>query len=57
VGGVPGSFHLKGRAVDLVGDRGRLEHAARHARAEGGEPGTTGPQEVLMESDHLHLAW
>jgi uncharacterized protein YcbK (DUF882 family) len=57
VGGSPGSFHLKGRAVDLVGDRGSLDHAARHAREARVTQGCTGPEEVLMESDHLHLAW
>jgi hypothetical protein len=57
VGGVAGSLHLEGRAVDLTGTRRRLEHAAWHAREESRTPGRTGPQEVLMESDHLHLGW
>ncbi len=57
VGGVAGSLHLQGRAVDLTGTRRRLEHAAWHAREESRTPGRTGPQEILMESDHLHLGW
>ena len=57
VGGVPGSFHLKGRAIDVVGSRALLEAAAATARAQRVTAQCTGPEEVVMEEDHLHLAW
>jgi hypothetical protein len=57
VGGVASSWHLKGRAVDLVGSPRHLDHAARHARAQRVSPSCAGPEEVIMESDHLHIAW
>lgn len=50
VGGSPTSWHLKGRAVDLVGSARSLSIARAHARA-------TGAVEVLDESDHTHVAW
>lgn len=57
VGGVPGSLHLQGRAIDVVGPRGTLEHLARAARAPSERSPGGGAVEVLMESDHLHIAW
>jgi len=57
VGGVPSSFHLQGRAVDLVGSRAALRDAARAAHAQRVTPRCTGPEEVIAESDHLHIAW
>ena len=63
VGGVPGSFHLKGRAVDFTGPAGVLYAAARYARASRVSPSCTGPEEVLVHSVpgggglHLHCAW
>lgn len=57
VGGSPRSFHLQGRAVDLAGSRASLWAAARTARSQRVSPRCTGPEEVLMEDDHLHLAW
>ncbi len=57
VGGVEGSFHLRGRAVDFAGSRGTLAAAGRTARAQRVSPGCTGPEEVLDEGDHLHAAW
>lgn len=50
VGGSPTSWHLKRRAVDLVGPVAVLRAAEAHAHA-------TGAVEVLVESDHLHVAW
>lgn len=50
VGGSPTSWHLKGRAVDLVGPSWVLARCADHAHR-------TGAVEVLRESDHLHVAW
>jgi len=57
VGGSPGSFHLTGRAVDLVGSRALLRSAARTARAQRLSARCTGPEEVIDEGDHLHIAW
>ena len=57
VGGVEGSFHLTGRAVDLAGSRLSIRAAARTARTQRVTPSCTGPEEVVMESDHLHVAW
>ena len=57
VGGVPGSFHLQGRAIDVVGSGASLRAAARTARTQRVTPACTGPEEVVMEFDHLHLAW
>lgn len=57
VGGVPDSFHLEGRAVDVVGPRAAMVAAARTAHAQRVTEGCTGPEEVIDEGDHLHLAW
>lgn len=62
VGGAAGSYHLRGRAVDLTGpvwDLGRGAGAAWEMRV-GGR--CTGPEEVLLEdlgqpNQHLHVAW
>ncbi len=57
VGGVAGSYHLTGRAVDFGGPRGVLAAAARTARAQRVTEACTGPEEVIDEGDHLHVAW
>lgn len=57
VGGVPDSFHLRGRAVDLVGSRSSLLRASRVARSQRVTPTCTGPEEVIDEGTHLHVAW
>lgn len=62
VGGSPTSFHLQGRAIDLVGDRRVLIRAAGLAWALRTGRGCTGPEEVLLEyldtpRQHLHIAW
>jgi hypothetical protein len=57
VGGVEGSFHLSGRAVDLVGPPALLAAAAATAHAQRVSVGCTGPEEVIPETDHLHIAW
>ena len=57
VGGVPSSFHLQGRAIDLAGSRASLRAAARTARLQRVTPRCTGPEEVIDEGDHLHIAW
>ena len=57
VGGVPGSYHLRGRAVDLVGSPQALTRAASVAKIQRVSPHCTGPEEVIRESDHLHIAW
>lgn len=62
VGGAAGSYHLRGRAVDLTGpvwDLGRAAGASWEMRV-GGR--CTGPEEVLLEdlgeaNQHLHVAW
>lgn len=62
VGGSPTSFHLRGRAVDLAGDRDTLVRAAGLAWALRVGRGCTGPEEVILEglgtpNQHLHVAW
>jgi len=57
VGGVPGSLHLDGRAVDFGGSREEIRAALSTARAQRVTHGCTGPAEALDEGDHLHVAW
>ena len=62
VGGSPRSWHLRGRAVDLVGSLPDLQHAQRVAKAQRVSPGCTGPEELILErrglpGQHLHVAW
>lgn len=62
VGGVPTSFHLRGRAADFVGPLWDLQHAARWAWRFRLGPHCSGPEEVLLEdsgqpNQHLHIAW
>src|SRR4051812_8276042 len=57
VGGVPRSWHLRGRAADFVGSPSTLARAARVAKIQRVSPHCTGPGEVIAESDHLHIAW
>lgn len=69
VGGVPGSYHLTGRAADFAGPRDDLRAALAFV-VRGGPPGSahgptecfiegTGPQAVGGSSTgvHLHVAW
>lgn len=61
VGGVPGSLHLIGRAVDFGGSAADLRRGYAFA-TRWGQPGTaTGPTEALIHNSgsgvHLHLAW
>ncbi len=62
VGGSPTSFHLQGRAVDLVGPLLDLQRAAEQAWRLRIGARCTGPEEVLLEDtgepgQHLHVAW
>ncbi len=57
MGGVPGSYHLTGRAIDLAGRRHDIERGLRIAWIQRVSPRCTGPEEVLDEGDHLHVAW
>ncbi len=62
VGGSPRSFHLKGRAVDLVGSPTDLYAAARYGRTSRVSPSCTGWEEDFVEfggtaREHLHLAF
>lgn len=57
VGGVERSFHLAGRACDFGGSRQEIRHALRTALAQRVNWGCTGPEEVIDEGDHLHVAW
>jgi hypothetical protein len=57
VGGVPGSYHLRGRAVDLSGTRADIARGASEAKTIRIGPRCTGPEEVIDEGDHLHVAW
>lgn len=57
VGGVAGSFHLSGRAADVVVPRGQTEAFVSAAWQQRVTARCTGPEEVLNEGDHIHLAW
>jgi hypothetical protein len=57
VGGVESSYHLTGRAADLAVAGARARAIARTADAQRVSPGCTGPEEVIVEEDHLHIAW
>ncbi len=62
VGGVPNSFHLRGRAVDFTGTLHDLRHATARVDELRVGPRCTGPEEVLLErpgaaGQHLHVAW
>lgn len=57
VGGVEGSWHLQGRAVDLGGSRADIAAARQTAEAQRVTASCTGPEELLDEGDHLHVAW
>lgn len=57
VGGVKGSFHLKGRGVDLGGSRESIVAGARAAYKIRVSATCTGPEEVIDEGDHLHTAY
>lgn len=62
VGGSPTSWHMQGRAVDIVGPLFDLRLAADDAWRLRVGSGCTGPEEVLLEhsglpGQHLHVAW
>lgn len=61
VGGVKGSWHLKGRAVDFGGSPEDERRGLAFARAQRVSPGCTGPEEALVHDsgngEHLHVAW
>lgn len=57
VGGVTGSFHLEGRGVDFGGSRACIVAGAEAANKIRVSPGCTGPEEVIIEEDHLHTAF
>lgn len=65
VGGVQGSYHLRGRAGDFGGSRADLAVGLRFAQADRVGPECTGPEECFIEEAgaphstglHLHAAW
>ncbi len=57
VGGSPRSWHLRGRAADLAGTRDQIRQGYRQAQTLRLGAGCTGPEELLDEGDHLHVAW
>lgn len=62
VGGTPDSFHLRARAIDVVGPLFDLQAAAKEAWGLRIGSACTGPEEVLIEysgtrRQHLHVAW
>lgn len=61
-GGVPDSFHLRGRAIDAAGPLPLLQEAAKTAWRQRLGAACTGPEEVLIEysgteRQHIHVAW
>lgn len=57
VRGVRNSWHLYGRAADVVPPGKDWSSFVATARAQRVSPSCTGPEEVLHEGDHVHLAW
>lgn len=57
VGGSPRSYHLRGRAVDVVVPRRQVGPLIAFAWAYRVNATCTGPEEVLDEGDHVHLAF
>jgi hypothetical protein len=57
VGGSPTSFHLSGRAADFVVPSEAVAWFVQTARAQRVSPNCTGPEEVINEGDHVHVAW
>lgn len=69
VGGVAGSLHLEGRAVDVTGGPGVLERALAYVQRDHPAGRRGGPTEAFIESTgpqivgggstgrHLHVAW
>nr|CRY97199.1 hypothetical protein [uncultured prokaryote] len=57
VGGSPTSWHLYGRGVDFGGPRASERAAVGVAWEQRVSKGCTGPEEVLLEADHVHIAW
>lgn len=57
VGGVPGSFHVKRRALDVVVPLRYRRQFIQTAWRQRVTPRCTGPEEVIDEGDHVHLAW
>ena len=62
VGGAPNSFHLRGRAIDVVAPLDTLNRALYVARTQRVSPNCTGPEEAFIEAPgtrrmHLHCAW
>lgn len=57
VGGAPNSYHVRGRAVDFAPPRERWREFLTAARRQRVGPHCTGPEEVIDEGDHIHVAW
>lgn len=57
VGGVPSSYHLRGRAIDIAGSPRFRQAVAATAWSQRVSRRCTGPEEVIDEGDHLHIAW
>jgi hypothetical protein len=57
VGGIKGSFHLQGRAADVVIPRDERAAFIAAAWSQRVTASCTGPEEVINEGDHVHLAW
>lgn len=57
VGGVIGSFHTRRRAADFVVPAQLKRALLVYLRGQRVTEGCTGPEEVLDEGDHIHVAW
>lgn len=57
VGGVANSYHLKGRAADVVVPREQTAAFIEAASTQRVSRWCTGPEELVDEGDHIHIAW
>lgn len=57
VGGVPNSYHLQRRAIDFLMGGERPADVLAFIRDDRVSARCTGPEELLAEPTHYHVAW
>lgn len=58
VGGVPDSLHIKGKAIDVAAPTRKLLVSYRDwLQMDRCSLECTGPVELIVEADHVHVAW